>query len=333
LKIGEFANKAGVTIKTLLHYDEIGLLKPSAKSEVGYRVYEDADLFRLQQITTLKYIGLSLGEIKKILTEETKDIGSVIKFQKKALEDKKKHMEEVISIFERAENQIKNDGFLEINSLINIIKITNMENVTKERFNGASEKYSTDRLLLRGKAAELINKLVEPNSSDVILDLGCGTGGQLVELSQSIKLGIGVDISEGMLRQARVNAEVLINKNVDFYIGTFEKPEANINLIELGITKIISNYALHHLDTELKVKAIEKMVKIGGDSLKNIVIGDLMFFEDPEKYKSEFQAVGYGPPIDDPSKVEDLIAAFSKYGFKVDTHKLHPLVGVLSAYK
>lgn len=333
MKIGEFAKKAGVTVKTLLHYDEIGLLKPSDKTEVGYRVYEDEDLFRLQQITTLKYIGLYLEEIKQALITENKDIGSVIQYQKKALEDKKKHMEEVILIFEKAENQIKNHGFLKIDQLINIIKLTNIESKTKERFNGASENYVTDRLLMRGKTAELINELVAPNANDVILDLGCGTGKQLIELSNSIKLGIGIDISEGMLKCARASVEELAIKNIAFYNGTFEKPETNIALSELGITKIISNYALHHINTEHKIKAIEKMVELGGASLKSIIIGDLMFFEAPEKYEKEFETIGYGPPLDDPSRVEELIEVFTKYDFKVDLHKLHPLVGVLYAHK
>jgi DNA-binding transcriptional MerR regulator len=333
MKIGEFAKKAGVTVKTLLYYDEIGLLKPSKKSEAGYRIYEVEDLFKLQQITTLKYIGLSLEEIKEVLIKKNNDIESVIQFQRKALEDKKKHLEEVILIFEKAENQIKNNGFLEISQLINIIEITNIENITKERFNGASEKYLTDRLLMRGKSAELINKLAKPNACDVILDFGCGTGKQLIELSQSIKLGVGIDISEGRLKQARANSETLNNKNVAFYIGTFEKPEINIDLKELGVTKIISNYALHHVNTEYKIKAIEKMIELGGKSLKNIIIGDLMFFEDPAQFEDEFKAIGYGPPLDDPSKVEELIEVFLRYNFKVDIHKLHPLVGVIFAYK
>ncbi|WP_346889892.1 MerR family transcriptional regulator [Clostridium sp. UBA1056] len=60
MKIGEFARKSGVTVKTLLHYDKIGLLHPSSKTEAGYRIYCDKDFIKLQQITTLKFIGLSL---------------------------------------------------------------------------------------------------------------------------------------------------------------------------------------------------------------------------------------------------------------------------------
>ncbi len=57
MKIGEFAKRSGVTVKTLLHYDKIGLLKPYEKTEAGYRIYCEDDFLRLQQITTLKFIN------------------------------------------------------------------------------------------------------------------------------------------------------------------------------------------------------------------------------------------------------------------------------------
>lgn len=56
MKISEFSKRAGISIKTLLHYDKIGLLKPSSKSDSGYRVYCEEDFLKLQQITTLKFI-------------------------------------------------------------------------------------------------------------------------------------------------------------------------------------------------------------------------------------------------------------------------------------
>lgn len=69
MKISEFAKKAGVTIKTLIYYDKIGLLKPLKKNNSVYRVYCEKDFLRLEQIATLKFIGLSLKEISKILDE------------------------------------------------------------------------------------------------------------------------------------------------------------------------------------------------------------------------------------------------------------------------
>lgn len=331
MKIGEFARKSGITVKTLLHYDKIGLLQPSSKTEAGYRLYCDEDFIKLQQITTLKFIGLSLEEIRQLINEKGQNIESIISIQAKALEEKKKHIETVITALNKAEKQIQNNSFLEIQQLIDIIKITNMETRAKQRFNQASNQHLTDSYYWRSKTAELINELIKPNINDVVLDLGCGTGKQIIELSRKVKLAIGVDISDGMIRQAKENIENERIHNIELYIGTFEEPNLNVDLQKKCITKIISNYALHHLTTIYKQKAIEKMINVGGESLQSIVIGDLMFFQNPNDYRQEFSVVGYGPEVDFPSSVEELMNCFSNFDFTVEVHRLHPLVGVMVA--
>ena len=70
-RIHEFAKKTGVTVRTLHHYDRIGLLKPR-KTRHGYRLYSDADAARLDQITVLKFLGLSLSDIKAALDSESR---------------------------------------------------------------------------------------------------------------------------------------------------------------------------------------------------------------------------------------------------------------------
>ncbi|WP_026887017.1 MerR family transcriptional regulator [Clostridium beijerinckii] len=331
MKISEFAKRSGVTIKTLRYYDEIGLLKPSTKTETGYRVYCDNDFIKLQQITMLKFIGLSLEEIKQLTSGKEYNMYNMIDIQTRALEENKKHIEVVLTALNKAKKKMQSNNFLEVQQLIEIIKITNMESIAKQRFNNASKEYVTNSYFWRAKAAELINKLVEPNTDDVILDLGCGTGKQIIELSRNVKLAIGLDISDGMLKQAKINIENHKATNIELYIGTFEEPNLNVDLYNKGITKIISNYALHHLTTEYKKRAIEKMISIGGKSLNSIIIGDLMFFENPDYYQNEFSEVGYGPEVDSPSSVDELLNCFSNFNFQIEVHKLHPLVGVIIA--
>ncbi|GAA0116215.1 class I SAM-dependent methyltransferase [Clostridium senegalense] len=208
-----------------------------------------------------------------------------------------------------------------------------MDISVKERFDNASKEYVTDNYIWRYRSGKLVSELVNPNVNDVILDMGCGTGKQIIELSKTIKHGIGIDISEGMIRQSTENANDENRENVEFFIGTFDKPDENVDLKEKRITKIISNYALHHLNSQEKKKAIENMVYIGGQSLETIVIGDLMFFENPDKHKDEYDEIGYGPGNDQPSTVEELVKCFSKLNFNIEVHQLHPLVGVLVASK
>jgi len=65
--IGEVAKTTGLTVRTLHHYDEIGLLRPSERTYAGYRMYGDEDLRRLYEIRALRELGLPLGQIRAAL--------------------------------------------------------------------------------------------------------------------------------------------------------------------------------------------------------------------------------------------------------------------------
>jgi DNA-binding transcriptional MerR regulator len=67
LKVGELAKRTGLTVRTLHHYDEIGLLKPSLHTEAGYRLYAAADVARLQQVLSLRRLGFALEEVRDCL--------------------------------------------------------------------------------------------------------------------------------------------------------------------------------------------------------------------------------------------------------------------------
>ena len=67
LKVGDLARRTGLTVRTLHHYDEVGLLKPSGRSDAGYRLYSQADVQRLHGIQTMRQMGLALGDIAELL--------------------------------------------------------------------------------------------------------------------------------------------------------------------------------------------------------------------------------------------------------------------------
>ena len=67
LKVGELAKRTGLTVRTLHHYDEIGLLKPSLHTESGHRLYTAGDIARLQQVLSLRQLGFSLEEVRDCL--------------------------------------------------------------------------------------------------------------------------------------------------------------------------------------------------------------------------------------------------------------------------
>ncbi len=71
--VGELARLAGVSVRTLHHYDEVGLLRPSGRSAAGYRVYGDDDLARLQHILGYRELGFALDAIAGILDDPELD--------------------------------------------------------------------------------------------------------------------------------------------------------------------------------------------------------------------------------------------------------------------
>nr|WP_297353078.1 MerR family transcriptional regulator [uncultured Caldimonas sp.] len=78
LKIGELARHAGLTVRTLHHYDDIGLLRPSGRSEAGYRLYTHHEIERLHGIQALRHLGLTLDEIRRLLDDGGRETLPVI---------------------------------------------------------------------------------------------------------------------------------------------------------------------------------------------------------------------------------------------------------------
>ena len=67
LKVGELARRTGLSVRTLHHYDEIGLLSPARRTATGHRLYGRVEIQRLQQIRSLRQLGFSLEEIRECL--------------------------------------------------------------------------------------------------------------------------------------------------------------------------------------------------------------------------------------------------------------------------
>jgi DNA-binding transcriptional MerR regulator len=105
-RIREFATLAGVTVRALHHYDRLGLLKPSARSKSGYRLYRDCDLARLEQIVVLKFLGLPLKEIARLLKKEA-PLPDTLRRQQLVLTEKRRQLDMAIFAIEQAERSVR----------------------------------------------------------------------------------------------------------------------------------------------------------------------------------------------------------------------------------
>ena len=94
-RVGEVASLTGTSIRTLHHYDRIGLLRPTAHSEAGYRLYAEEDLLRLQQVLTLRYLGFPLKRIGELLDRPDFDLVASLRIQRRALRDRIVELERI----------------------------------------------------------------------------------------------------------------------------------------------------------------------------------------------------------------------------------------------
>jgi len=94
-RIGEFAALSGVSVRALHHYDHMGLLRPSERTETGNRMYAEEDLLRLQQILTLRYLGFPLRRIKELLEGPEFDLLVSISIQRIALRDRMAQLDRI----------------------------------------------------------------------------------------------------------------------------------------------------------------------------------------------------------------------------------------------
>src|SRR5258708_25433892 len=153
----QFAQKAAVTARTLRFYDKVGLLSPSQHTEAGHRLYSDEDLWSLQQILALKFLGLSLEEIKVCLQTDPERLQETLTTQKAMMREKRNQLDAVIQAIEKAETLLRSKQG-DWDSIINVIQVMQMEQ-NKEWVNN----YLTPEQ--QQKMAELSKKAYSPEAA------------------------------------------------------------------------------------------------------------------------------------------------------------------------
>lgn len=267
---GEFAKKAGVTIRTIRFYDNKGLLKPSSVSEAGYRLYTDEDFAKLQRILTLKYLGFSLEDIfMSMMNYRDSDyLKKSLDVQMEIVKNKISHMLLIEKSIHEAKKMIEENDQFDWSKIINIITVLNMEKDLVEQY-----KDSTNlnvRISLHNRFG--VNKQgwfnwifdkINISSKDKVLELGCGNGELWRNKENKIPKGAEIilsDISEGMVNDARVNLKNFQDKIQFQIIGCSELP------YEDGTFDIIiANHMLFYVkDREKAFSEIKRVLKTGG---------------------------------------------------------------------
>ena len=144
-RIHEFAERAGVTVKALRHYDRLGLLKPR-RTDAGYRLYSASDLERLERITALKFLGISLKQIKAVVDRPALALSAALRLQRTVLEERRRVLGRAICAIRDAEEALASDQAAESAAWKRIIEVVAVQNDIE-----SMKKYYSDETWLKRK--------------------------------------------------------------------------------------------------------------------------------------------------------------------------------------
>ena len=126
LQVGELARRTGLTVRTLHHYDAIGLLKPSLHTEAGYRLYTADDVARLQHVLSLRQLGFSLEEIQGCLDRPGFAPLEVIRLQVARLREQIELQRELCERLEALAAHFREAGEVSAEEFLQTIEVMNM---------------------------------------------------------------------------------------------------------------------------------------------------------------------------------------------------------------
>ncbi len=130
--IAQLAKLAGVSVRTLHHYDRIGLLRPSRSATNGYRTYGDAELLVLQQILFFRELEFPLGDIKRIVTAPGFDMAAALTDQRRLLELKRKRLAGLMRTIDTTLKKLNHKKSMEDKDLYGTFSKEEMDAYTKE---------------------------------------------------------------------------------------------------------------------------------------------------------------------------------------------------------
>lgn len=144
--VHQLSKLAGVSIRTLHYYDDIGLLRPSFVRSNGYRVYEEKEVIKLQQILLFRELEFPLGQIKEMINAKKFDVNTALRDQRKMLEMKKERINKLLRV---VDTQLKGGEHMTNKNTFGAFADTQMEEFKDEARkrwgNTAAYKQSVER--------------------------------------------------------------------------------------------------------------------------------------------------------------------------------------------
>jgi DNA-binding transcriptional MerR regulator len=138
--VSQVAKLAGLSVRALHHYDELGLLTPSSRTESGYRLYSEADLERLQQILFFRELAFPLEEIRRILDDPDFDRRAALHLQRTLLAERASQTRALIDAVDRALEALEGGAPLKHEQMFDAFDPSRHEEEVRERW-GDTDAY------------------------------------------------------------------------------------------------------------------------------------------------------------------------------------------------
>ena len=266
--VKEISKITGISIRTLRYYDEIGLLKPARVTEAGYRLYDDQELEKLQEILFYKELEIPLSDIKKIMENPEYDKQKALAVQKSLLERKRNRLNGIIELIDdvmKGVNTMSFGAFTEED--VKKIIDHSLELQSQESLNAIIEQFGSlencrasmeENLKDESRAAELIKIYC---SKDKAVDASLAATGNMDEQQQVQydkdniykQFAIAMEkqdadmetecvgkLAESYKKLLRVdNARYILLKTADDYLGNGVLTEVTDKQYGQGVTKYI----------------------------------------------------------------------------------------------
>lgn len=248
--VQQLATLAGVSVRTLHHYDQIGLLSPARVKSNGYRYYEEDELMRLQQILFFRELDFPLLDIKEILSSPSFDMEEALRDQRKLIELKKERLNGLIRTIDKTIKKINNKTNMQDEELYGNFSKEEMEKYTEEARQkwGHTEAYK--------QSTERVKKMGKDGLNKVLAEAGKLTE----EIAEAMKAGekASGEKTQELIARHYAGLRAFYEPNLEIYRGLAEmyvadpRFKANYEKVAEGLAEYMRDAMLHYADTQEK---------------------------------------------------------------------------------
>lgn len=277
----EFARIVGMTKRALRYYREKQILVPDRVNDEGHTFYSEKNLLEAQQITTLRYLELSVDEIRTLQQKQT-DIGSSLELQKNLLKERLLQTTYLIDAIDNIQQAIQQQSEIPWNSMfetVKFVKHATVEESMREYYDERAVEY--EKIFTGGGPASCKPEVYEKDvkalfsyisefGSGNIIDIGCGTGYWLQRYYKNCKQFTFLDVAPQMLKKCNEKVELYgLSKCAQFIRQDFLKWEVkSLHTYDCAV----SGFLLGHFMSKQEAAFFEKLREILKPTGKILII-------------------------------------------------------------